>query len=158
MVRKDITMTPAKLQSFLDEERILQVATIGPNGWPHLVPMWYVMEGDRIVFRSFTRSQKIANLRRDPRLTVVVERGDAYADLQGVMIKGRARLEGDPGYVLDLYGKMAAKYPMVGDAPAVLEPEALEATFGRYAAKNTAAIVKPEHVVSWDHTKLGGAY
>jgi len=158
MARKDITMTPAELLLFLGEERILQVATIGPDGWPHLVPMWYVLEGERVVFRSFTRSQKITNLQRDPRLTVVVERGDAYAELQGVMIKGRARLEGDPGYVLDLYGRMAAKYPMIGDAPVVLSPDVLEATFGRYAAKNTAVIVEPEHIVSWDHTKLGGAY
>ena len=118
-------MTPDEMREFLDQERILQVATVGRDGSPHLVPMWYVTEDDRIVFRSFSKSQKITNLRRDPRLTVLVERGTAYAELQGVMIKGRGRLEDDPGYVLALYGAMAAKYPMVGDEPAVLSPEVL---------------------------------
>lgn len=151
-------MTPAELQAFLEAEQVLQVATIGPDGFPHLVPMWYVIEGDRIVFRSFSKSQKITNLRRDPRLTVLLERGKAYAELQGVMIKGRARLEDDPGYVLALYGRLAAKYPMVGNTPTELDPGVLEAAFGRYAAKNTAVIVEPERTVSWDHTKLGGAY
>jgi PPOX class probable F420-dependent enzyme len=158
MARKDISMTPAELQAFLDEEQILQVATIGPDGSPHLVPMWYVMEEGRIVFRSFSKSQKITNLRRDPRLTVLVERGAAYAALQGVMIKGRARLDADPGYVLALYGCLAAKYPMVGDTPIELDPGALEAAFGKFATKNTAVIVEPDRIVSWDHTKLGGAY
>jgi len=120
--------------------------------------MWYVMEEGKVVYRSFTRSQKIVNLRRDPRLSVLVERGEAYAELQGVMIEGRARLIDDPAYVLALYGKMAAKYAMVGPEPKVLSPEELESAFGRYAPKNTAVVVEPVRVTTWDHTKLGGAY
>jgi hypothetical protein len=120
--------------------------------------MWYVVEHGRIVFRSFSKSQKILNLRRDPRLTVLVETGDAYAELRGAMIKGRADLDDDPERVLALYGAMAAKYAMVGDRPVELDPEALEAAFGRFAAKNTAVTVVPQRVISWDHTKLGGAY
>jgi nitroimidazol reductase NimA-like FMN-containing flavoprotein (pyridoxamine 5'-phosphate oxidase superfamily) len=120
--------------------------------------MWYVVEDGRVVFRSFTRSQKILNLRRDPRLSVLVEQGEAYAELRGVMIEGRAQLIEDPVYVLALYGKMAAKYAMVGPEPRVLSPEELEIAFGRYAAKNTAVVVEPGQVTSWDHGKLGGAY
>jgi PPOX class probable F420-dependent enzyme len=158
MARKDITMSPDELRTFLEAGRTLQVASLHRDGRPHLVPMWYVVEDGKVVFRSFRRSQKIVNLQRDPRLSVLVERGDAYAELQGVMIEGRARLVDDPTYVLALYGKMAAKYAMVGTEPRVLSPEELEAAFGRFAAKNTAVVVEPRRVTSWDHTKLGGAY
>lgn len=156
MPRRDIRMTPQEIEAFLVQGRILQVASLHPDGRPHLVPMWYVVEDGRVVFRSFTASQKIRNLRRDPRLTVLVERGEAYAELQGVMIQGRALLNNDPALVLDLYGRLAAKYPMVGGAPRLLDPADLEAAFGRHAAKNTAVTVEPESVASWDHTKLGG--
>jgi PPOX class probable F420-dependent enzyme len=158
MARKDITMTPTEIQAFLEGGRTLLVASLHRDGRPHLVPMWYVMEEGRVVFRSFTRSQKVVNLRRDPRLSVLVEEGEAYAELRGVMIEGRSRLIDDPDYVLRLYGRMAAKYALAGPAPRTLAPEELEAAFGRHARKNTAVVVEPERVASWDHTKLGGAY
>ena len=152
-------MTEAEVQEYLGSgAKVLQVATIGKNGSPHLAPMWFVLDDGKVVFRSFTKSQKIVNLRRDPRLTVLVETGDTYATLQGVMIKGRATLVEDPVYVLELYGRLGARYPFVGDTPMELDGEALEQAFGRYAAKNTAVIVEPDTVTSWDHTKLGGSY
>jgi PPOX class probable F420-dependent enzyme len=158
MARKDITMTEEEIQAFLGEGHTLQVATIGKSGAPHLAPLWYVVDHGKVVFRSFTKSQKIVNLQRDPRLTVLVERGLEYAELRGVMIEGEGRLVTDRDYVLDIYGRLAARYTMVGDAPMELEPEALEAAFGRYAEKNTAVVVEPTRIVTWDHRKLGGAY
>jgi len=116
------------------------------------------LDDGRIVFRSFTKSQKIVNLMRDPRLTVLVETGDFYAELQGVMIKGTAKLVTDPDYVLEIYGKLAARYPFSGTEPQALSPEELDAAFGRFASKNTAVIVEPIKVTSWDHRKLAGAY
>lgn len=159
MARKDITMSEAEVLDFLGSgARTLQVATIGKDGAPHVAPMWFVLDDDKIVFRSFTKSQKIVNLQRDPRLTVLVEAGGTYETLQGVMIKGHARLITDPAYVLEIYGRLGARYPFVGDTPVELDPEALEASFGRFAAKNTAVVVEPDHITSWDHTKLAGAY
>jgi PPOX class probable F420-dependent enzyme len=158
MARKDITMSDTEILGFLQDARLLQVATIGRDGTPHLAPMWFVVEDGKIVFRSFSKSQKIVNLRRDPRLTVLVESGDAYEELRGVMIKGDAHLITDPGQVLATYGRLAAKYAMVGPEPVDLDPEALEAAFGRFAPKNTAVVVEPVKVTSWDHRKLGGAY
>ena len=159
MARKDITMSGAEIQEFLSSgAKVLEVATLGKDGSPHLAPMWFVMDDDRVVFRSFSKSQKIVNLMRDPRLTVLVETGNAYTDLAGVMIKGTAKLVTDPDYVLKIYGGLAARYPMMGDSPVDLDDQALEAAFGRFAPKNTAVIVEPEKVTSWDHTKLGGAY
>ncbi|HSM02636.1 MAG TPA: pyridoxamine 5'-phosphate oxidase family protein [Acidimicrobiia bacterium] len=161
MARRDISFTSEELASFLEEEKTLIVTTLGRGGRAHTVPMWYFMEEGKVVFRSFTKSQKIVNLRRDPRITVLVERGLAYAELQGVMIQGTARLvDGveDRSYVLQSYRRLAARYPMVGPDPVDLAPEALEEAFGRFAPKNTAVIVEPDRVVSWDHTKLAGEY
>jgi PPOX class probable F420-dependent enzyme len=159
MARKDITMTDTEVLAFLSEgARVLQLATIGKDGAPHQTPMWFTMDDGKIVFRSFTKSQKIVNLMRDPRLSVLVEQGDAYAQLQGVMIQGAATLVTDPAYVLKIYGRLAARYPMVGDEPVEMDEESLENAFGRFAPKNTAVIVEPIKVTSWDHSKLGGDY
>ena len=158
MARKDSAMSEDEVLVFLVAGRTLQVATIGANGFPHIAPMWYVVADGKVVFRSFTKSQKIVNLERDPKVTVLVERGEHYAELQGVMIQGHARLVTDRDYVLEIYGKISGRYPMVGDQPVELSGEALEAAFGRYADKNTAVVVEPAHVISWDHTKLGGVY
>jgi PPOX class probable F420-dependent enzyme len=159
MARKDISMTEDEVLAFLGSgAKTLQVATIGADGSPHLAPMWFVMKNGKIVFRSFAKSQKIVNLRRDPRLTVLAETGETYAELQGVMVKGEATLVDDPAYVLQIYGELAARYPMLGDEAVTVDAAAVEAAFGRYAPKNTAVIVEPEKITSWDHTKLGGSY
>lgn len=158
MARKDVSMTATEIAAFLSVPRNLEVATIGPDGWPHLAPMWFAMRGEKVVFRSFTKSQKIVNLRRDSRLTVLAEEGSAYHELKGVMIKGRAEINDDPAYVLEVYGDLAARYPMVGGTTVEMDEEALETAFGRFATKNSAVIVHPERTVSWDHTKLEGAY
>ena len=158
MARKETTMNEAEILAFLDHGATLQVASIGPDGFPHVAPMWYVLEDGKVAFRSFSKSQKMLNLRRNPKLTVLHEEGLAYAELRGVMIKGTARLVDDRDFVLQMYGRLAAKYPMVGGERQVLDADALEAAFGRHAEKNTAVIVEPEKVISWDYRKLGGAY
>ena len=150
-------MSAEQISEFLAAGRKLQVASLGPDGHPHLTTLWYVMRADRITFRSFSKSQRIANLRRNARLTVLVEEGDAYADLRGVMVKGRARLIDDRAVVLEVYGRIAAKYEGSEEATA-LDPDALEVLFGRHADKNTVVMVEPEKVASWNHRKLGGEY
>lgn len=154
-------MTDKERLGFLETGRTLIVSTIGPDGVPHVAPMWYFLDDGKVMFRSFTKSQKIVNLRRDPRLTVLVQSGEAYTELKGVVIRGRATLidgADDASLVLGAYRRLAARYAMVGDGPIELDPEALEAAFGRFAPKNTVVAVEPEHIVSWDHTKLGGEY
>ncbi len=158
MARKDITMTPEEMADFLDRGTTLQVATLDKHGWPHVAPMWYFVDDGKVVFRSFTKSQKIVNLQRDPRLTVLLEDGLDYSQLRGLMIRGEARLVTDRDYVLESYRQLAAKYPMLEGAPTQLDAVALEAAFGRFAEKNTAVVVQPTKVSSWDHRKLSGAY
>ena len=159
MSRKDISMTDDEILEFLSEGRkVLQVATIGKDGMPHLAPMWYVMDGDRIVFRSFTKSQKIVNLLRDPRLSVLTEEGDSYAELRGLSIRANAELISDPSYIVETYRKLAAKYSFFDDGPTDVPADVAEATFGPFAPKNTVVIVNPITTASWDHRKLAGAY
>lgn len=158
MARPDISMTPDEVDAFIASQRTLAVATIGHDGFPHVAPLWFVVEGGRIVFRSFTKSQKIVNLRRDPRLTVLVEDGEDYAELRGVMVKGTARLVDDRDEVLRLYGKVSVRYTMPDVDADDLDPAALEALFGRFADKNTVVVVEPRQVISWDHRKLEGGY
>lgn len=157
MGRKDITMSDVEVAAFLEHGHTLQVATIGPSGHPHLAPMWFVVDDGNVVFRSFTKSQKIVNLARNPKLTVLVEQGEAYEELQGVMIQGTARLVDDRAYVLDIYGRLTTKYGFPGlPAGVELDPDALEQAFGRFAEKNTAVVVEADRIVTWDHTKLAG--
>ncbi len=154
-------MSDDEVADFLESGETLIATTLGRDGHPHSAPMWFFVEDGLVRFRSFTKSQKIVNLRRDPRITVLVERGRAYAELQWLMIQGTARLiDGaeDPDLLLAAYGRLAARYPMVGNEPVEMDPDALEQTFRRFAAKNTLVIVEPTRTISVDHTKLGGAY
>ncbi len=153
-------MTQDELLDFLTAgQKILQVASNDPDGYPHLVPMWFVLDDGKIVFRSFTKSQKIVNLERDPRVTVLVEEGRAYAELQGVMIKGDARLVEDVDYCLDLYVALSDRYAFFpGVEPGATPEDEVREFFAGHAAKQTAVIVDPTEVVSWDYRKLGGGY
>ncbi len=155
MAHKDISMHPREVEEFLDGGRNLQVATLGLDGWPHLTTLWYTMLEGRIAFRSFRRSQRIVNLRRDPRITVLVEAGSNYEDLRGVMVRGRAELIDERDIVLSVYAAVTSKYQFGGEP---VDPAAVEAMFGAHAEKNAAVVVHPDRTVSWDHRKLGGAY
>src|SRR2546430_16469863 len=98
--RNQIRMNDEEIRAFLEEQRKLQVATIDHDGYPHLVAMWYVLINDEVVFWTYAKSQKAVNLRRDPRLTCLVEAGVRYEELRGVQIKGRAGISDDPTVVL----------------------------------------------------------
>ena len=117
MARKDITMSPEEQQEFLAAGHTLIVTTIGSDGFPHVAPMWYFVEDGKVGFRSFTKSQKIVNLTRNPKITVLLETGEAYAELRGLMIKGTARLVTDPDAVLAMYGELSKRYAFVGTDP-----------------------------------------
>src|SRR5258707_15855451 len=96
MNRRDlIRMNDEEIRAFLAEQRTLQVATIDHDGWPHLVAMWNVLINDQIDFWTYAKSQKTANLRRDARLTCLVETGARYDELRGAQVKERAIINED---------------------------------------------------------------
>jgi PPOX class probable F420-dependent enzyme len=160
VARKDLSMTDAELLAFLSEgQKTLQVASNDRDGYPHLVPMWFLVEDGKVVFRSFTKSQKIVNLSRDPRVSVLVEEGYSYEELRGAMIKGQAKLVEDAEYCLDLYVGLANRYSFFPGVEAGATPEAeVREYFASFAAKQTAVIVEPAEIVSWDYRKLSGGY
>ena len=151
--RDQIKMSDAEVASYLAEQRVLNVATIGATGHPHVVAMWYTMVDGSPAFWTFAKSQKVLNIRRDPKITGLVESGDSYDQLRGVELVGTARLVEDYDEILDLGTRVAAKY----QGPAALTDEArpfIEAQ----ARKRIGVVIDVERTVTWDHTKLAGAY
>ena len=150
--RELIRMKGEEIWKFIDEQKSLHFASINRDGTPHLVTLWFaVVDGD-IVFETFTKSQKIKNLERDPRVTCLLEDGEIYDELRGVSIKGRAELHRDVDTVHRL--SMAVLRRNTPGAP----EEALEQVSRSQASKKTAIVVKAEKTISWDHRKLGGVY
>lgn len=141
-------MTSDEVAAFIAGQKSLQVATLDRDGSVHLSTLWFAIVADRIVFETYTKSQKIKNLERDRRITVLLEDGETYERLRGVMIKGSARLVDDPAEVQPL-----ALAVLQRNQPEV-DPELLAVAAAHLAAKRTAVIVDPERTISWDHTKL----
>jgi PPOX class probable F420-dependent enzyme len=153
MSRRDqIKMTDEEVDAFLEAGRDLQVASINPDGTPHLVTMWYALVDGAVAFWTYGKSQKIVNLRRDPRLTVLVATGDKYEELKGVSIGGRAELVDARDEVIRYGEAVYERYWGPIDNDAVREG------VRAMGAKRVVVVVKPEKVVTWDHSKLGGAY
>lgn len=149
--RSTITMTPDEVTAYLDEQKVLNVATIGPSGHPHVVAMWYVVLDGKPAFWTFGKSQKIVNIRRDPKMTALVESGESYDQLRGVELVGTARLIEDYDQILDLGVRVATKYSGApgDDALPFIEKQ---------AQKRLGVVLDIDDVVSWDHTKLGSTY
>jgi PPOX class probable F420-dependent enzyme len=145
--RDRVAMTAGEAQAFLAENRKLQLATINPDGTPHLVTMFYVMQDGQIAFWTYRTSQKALNLARDPRVTCLVETGDEYFDLRGVQVAGTVRLVGDQDGVLAIGRGVAAA--MAGGQEGVVEEYVANA-----ARKRVGYLVEPLRVISWDHRKL----
>lgn len=144
-------MTHGEIDSFLHERRTMSVATIGPGGAVHLVAMWFGFLDDAPAFVTFTKSQKVQNLRRDPRLTALVDDGEAYGELRGVELVGRGVIVDEPGAVMSVARSVVQRYFGVEDA-------AVEAAATNLARKRCAVRVEADRVVSWDHRRLHGGY
>ena len=150
--RSQIALTDEEQDKFLNDGWTLQVASNGVGGFPHLVAMWYVVIDGKIHFTTFGKSQKILNLRRDPKISCMLEAGKGYAELQGLVIEGNAALLEDTQFTAKVMGLVGQKYNGI---PAPTEtPEAAL----KVASKRVVVRVDPVDIYSWDHTKLGGRY
>ena len=163
--RAEIVLSRAEQDELLAAERVVVVATFGPRGWPHLMPMWFTLrepeaeaapEGPshELWVWSYAKAQKVRNLERDPRATLLVETGTEYAELRGVQIEAEAELVRDPERVLEFGKELTIRYAegidsIEGDAAAALQAQAAKRVAIRFAAKRVA---------TWDHRKLGGTY
>src|SRR5690242_2417209 len=140
-------MTAGEAHALLAGSRKLQLATINPDGTPHLVTMFYVMQDGRIAFWTYRASQKARNLARDPRVTCLVEDGEDYFELRGVQVTGSVTRIDDLAGVTAI-GKLVAGR-MAGQQAEVLDDYVAHA-----AAKRSAYLVEPRRIVSWDHRRL----
>ena len=155
MSRRDqIQMSTDEQLALLDEERVVIATTIGPRGWPHSMPLWFTVRDGDIWAWTFAKSQKVKNLERDPRCTLLVEAGDEYLELRGLQIEAEAELIRDFDTVLDFGKELTVRYSdgidsIEGDAAAGLAAQ---------APKRVAIHFHPVRTASWDHRKLGGTY
>jgi hypothetical protein len=144
-------MSDDEVRGFVAEQMIMQCATAGPRGLPHLVPLWYVPDGVELTGWTYAKSQKAQNLGREPRATIGIEDGVQYHELRGVMFECDVDMERDPEQV-EAYGlRLFERY--AGE----LTPEIREMVAGQ-AQKRIGLRFVPSRVVSWDHRKLGGGY
>jgi len=152
--RDQIKLTEAERAELLDAERIVVVSSLGPRGWPHSMPMWFVVREGEIWVWSFAKSQKVRNLERDPRATLLVEAGHEYTELRGLQIEAEAELIRETPRVAEFGKQLAIRYSegidsIEGDAAAAHEAQ---------AAKRVAIRFSPLRTATWDHRKLGGTY
>jgi PPOX class probable F420-dependent enzyme len=151
--RDQIRMSDDELREFLAEQMIVSVATVGPHGRPHLVPLWYVPDGVELSGWTFAKSQKARNLERDPRATLQVEDGVRYEELRGAMLECDVGVERDADRVAEYGLALFARYGD-SDPPGPEVREMVE----KQAPKRIGLRFRPTRIVSWDHRKLGGAY
>ncbi|MBO9520574.1 MAG: pyridoxamine 5'-phosphate oxidase family protein [Nocardioidaceae bacterium] len=147
--RDAVRLTDEELTEFLESNMKVQVATNGPDGHPHLTTLFYVMVDGQMFFWTYGKSQKIQNLRRDPRVTCLVEDGTDYFELRGATIFGKARLIEDYDQLVDLGGRVAtvmANGEDLGEFGAQI--------VAQQARKRVGVIVEPEKIASWDHRKM----
>lgn len=146
--RDAVRMTEAEIRALFDECKSLNVATNGKDGYPHQTTLWFAPHEGTILFETYGKSQKVMNLRRDPRISVLCEAGEEYNELRGVSIQGRAEI--------------VETEPRLGELMLVCVrrnhsgwPETAQRQLAaQMAQKRVVVVVHPEHVMSWDHRKI----
>jgi hypothetical protein len=152
--RDRVKMTDDEVAQMLASCRKVQLATINPDGFPHLVTMYYALVDGKIAFWTYRTSQKALNLARDPRISCLVETGEAYFDLHGVLIQGTVETITDAEAVYKV-GLAIGDVMGGGRADAVAQAGGAVSEYVASAArKRYAYIVEPRRVISWDHSKL----
>ena len=152
-VRDLIKMSPEEVDAFLHERHTMSVATIGPDGRPHVVAMWYGFLDGKPAFWTFAKSQKVLNLQRNPKLSVMLESGTPYSELRGLVIEGTADIiAGDVDLAARVMMMASSRHP--AEPPPGPPPErTLHAV-----SKRVVIRINPVNIYTWDHTKLGGRY
>jgi hypothetical protein len=153
--REEITMSDGEVAAFLAEQRTVICATNGPRGFPHLMPLWYLVRDGEIWAWTYAKSQKVVNLERDQRATLQVESGDQYQELRGVMIEADTVLHRAPELVADFGIELFDRYtPGAAQAGGDGFRDAIRAQ----AAKRVVLQFVAQRTATWDHRKLAGVY
>ena len=147
--RPQIQLTPDEQAAFFRERKKAALATIDKDGYPHVVAMNYFARDGAFYMTSYGKAQKVLNVRRNPKVALMVEVGDEYSELRGVMIRGRCEI---------LEGEAAVRAAFEGRAVAQANPAPVNPGAAASAPKRVVLKIVPDKVVSWDHRKLGGRY
>jgi PPOX class probable F420-dependent enzyme len=155
--RAAIAMSASEVREFLEQSRTAMLCTIGPDGVPDPVPMWFVIDGDVLWMRTYAKSQKALNLQRDPRGALLIEDGERYVELRGVQLTGPFTVDRDVERICQVFAALMVKYEG-------LDPQFVSDTMLAYreTAQKQVAIACPWTtaewtVVSWDHRKQSGS-
>jgi len=151
--RDQIRMSASEADAYLEAERTVICATNGRDGFPHLMPLWYVLRDGRVWAWTYAKSQKARNLERDPRATLQVESGATYEELRGVMLRTEAVLHRDPEAVEGIAIGLVDRYS--GPGP---EFDPVRDAFRKQVPKRVGLEFVERDRVTWDHRKLGGTY
>jgi hypothetical protein len=160
-------MGPAEAADFLAQERTVVCATLGPRGWPHLMPLWYVLRepaagagapSPQLWSWTYAASQKVRNLERDPRATLQVEAGELYPELRGVMLECEVLLHRDLETVSALGREILTRYAVPRGTPAVELPAEAAGLVEQQAVKRVGLQFVELRRSTWDHRKLAGVY
>jgi len=145
-------MSQAEAGDFLQSQRVVVVASNGIRGWPHLMPLWYVVRDGELWAWTYAKSQKVKNLERDPRATLQIETGEQYQELRGVMVEAETVLHRDLDTVAALGAEIFQRYGSGSPGEDAL------AAVRAQAAKRVGLQFVPQRIATWDHRKLGGVY
>ncbi|MFT4025933.1 MAG: pyridoxamine 5'-phosphate oxidase family protein [Novosphingobium sp.] len=152
--RELIRMTPAEVRAYLGSQRRIIAVTIGPDGMPHPMPMNYGLDDEgRIILSTFRKSQKVKNVERDPRATLLVESGDSYGELKAAILFADVEIIDEPEQVRALMNLMKA-----GEVLAESMDEGRNEQVRASVAKRVVLRFTPFRTISWDHGKLGAFY
>ena len=156
MSRRDqIRMSDAEVRVYLDAAKTIIITSNGMGGYPHPMPMWFVLDDGSVRMSTFRASQKVKNIQRDPRVSLLVESGVEYAELRGVVIYGSAEIIED----LDTIKRTLVEASTRGGPPLGEDArEKMMAVMTKTAEKRVCIRIARERIVSWDHSKLGGTY
>lgn len=146
--RGKIVMADQEIVDFIEHSRTATMATVLPDGRPHLVAMWYAVLDGEVWFETKAKSQKAVNLRRDPTITVMIEDGQTYDTLRGVSLDGQAEIIDDPETLLRVGISVWERY--TGPYSEEMRPFVDQMMNNRIAVR-----VVPGRLRSWDHRKLG---
>ena len=147
--RQQIQLTSAEQAAFFREQRKGALATLDQHGFPHVVAMNYFAKDGVFYMTSYAKAQKVVNIRRNPKVALMIEKGDAYAELRGVMVRGRCEI---------IESAEAVRAAFAGMAEARGTTPARPSGAGDSAPKRVVLKITPEKITSWDHSKLGGRY
>lgn len=142
-----IQMTPTEQAEFLQRARTMTLCTIDKDGYPHAVAMAFMVKDGCVYMTSYRKAQKVVNIRRNPKVAVMVEAGTQYNELKGVMIRGRCEVIDEPDEVWKLMREIRAFQAGGTPAPA-------DAVVQARAQKRAVLQIIPEKIASWDHSKL----